>query len=193
MSATGAGPSAGPRVAETGDSVASDAAAVDAAASTWWIPVSVLACFSFLLHFLWEMLQVPLYADMARMAHWSGIVVCAKATAGDVVIALAAYATAAGFARTWHWRASRAHVATYLAMGVIITVVLEGLNVYLWHRWAYAPAMPLVLGIGVSPLLQWVIVPPLALWLMQRHVAGRSRRPDHLCVVPARSLSLTRT
>lgn len=187
MSATGVGTSAGTRVAATGDAVARDALA-----STWWIPVSVLACFSFLLHFLWEMLQVPLYADMARMAHWSGIVVCAKATAGDVVIALAAYATAAGFARTWHWRASRPHVATYLAMGVTITVVLEGLNVYVWHRWTYAPAMPLVIGIGVSPLLQWVIVPPLALWLMQRHVAGRRRPPDHPCVVPAASLSLPR-
>lgn len=169
------------------------AAPCDAVAGSSWVPVSVLAAFSFLLHFLWEMLQVPLYADMARMAHWPGIVVCAKATAGDVVIAVAAYATAAGCARTWRWRASRGYVATYLAVGVAITVVLEALNVYVWHRWAYATAMPLLLGIGVSPLLQWAIVPPLALWLMQRHVAGRRRRPDHPCVVPAASLSLTRT
>lgn len=182
------------RVADPGTSAGTrNAATGDAVASNWWVPVSVLASFSFLLHFLWEMLQVPLYADMARMAHWSGILVCAKATAGDGVIALAAYATGAGCARTWHWRASRGHVATYLAVGVAITVVLEGLNVYVWRRWAYAPAMPLVLGIGVSPLLQWAIVPPLALWLMKRHVAGRSRRPDHPCVVPAASLSLTRT
>lgn len=188
MSATGVGPSAGARVAATGDAVA-----LDALASTWWMPMSVLACFSFLLHFLWEMLQVPLYAEMACMAHWSGIVVCAKATGGDVLIALAAYATAAAFMHTWHWRASRAHVATYVAVGVAVTVVLEGLHVYVWHRWAYAPAMPLLLGNGVSPLLQWAIVPPLALWLMQRHLAGRSRPPDHLFVVPAASLSLTRT
>lgn len=188
MRAADPGTSAGTRVAATGDAVASDAVA-----NTWWMPMSVLACFSFLLHFLWEMAQVPLYAGMARMAHWSGILVCAKATAGDVVIALAAYATAAGCARTWHWRASRGHVAMYLAVGVAITVVLEGLNVYVWHRWAYAAAMPLVLGIGVSPLLQWAIAPPLALWLMQRHVAGRYRRPDHPFVVPEASLSLTRT
>ena len=168
MSATDEGSNAGTRSAAT----RRVAAPSGAMAGNWWVPVMVLASFSFLLHFLWEMLQVPLHAGMAGMAHWSGVVVCAKATAGDVAIALAAYVTAAGFARARHWRASRVRVATYLAVGVAITLVLEWLNVYVWHRWAYSTAMPLVLGIGISPLLQWVIVPPLALWLMQRHVAA---------------------
>jgi len=105
-----------------------------ATAVRWWVPVMALASFSFLLHFLWATLQVPLYADMDSMAHWSGVVACAKATA----------------------------------------------------------AMPLVLGIGVSPLLQWTIIPPLAPWLMQRHVAGGSRRPGHTPVAHVPSLSLTR-
>ncbi|GMV09893.1 MAG: hypothetical protein AMXMBFR55_16270 [Gemmatimonadota bacterium] len=117
---TGTRDAATPQVAALGDAVASN----------WWVPVLVLASFSFLLHFLGEMLQGPLYAGMASMAHWLGIVVCAKATAGDVAIALTAYTTAAGSARAWHWHASRALVAIYVAVGVAITVLLEGLNVY---------------------------------------------------------------
>ena len=175
------------------DGVMSSLTALDrATAVRWWVPVMALASFSFLLHFLWATLQVPLYADMASMAHWSGVVACAKATAGDVAIALAAYTAVAARARMWHWHASRVRVATYLAAGVAITILLEGLNIHVWHRWAYAAAMPLVLGIGVSPLLQWTIIPPLALWLMQRHVAGGSRRPGHTPVAHVPSLSLTR-
>lgn len=163
----------------------------DATVSDWWLPVLMLASFAFLLHFVWEMLQVPLYAGMATMAHWAGVVTCVKATAGDVVIALSAYATAAGIGRGWHWYrdTSPKRIAIYLVAGVAITVILEGLNVYVWHRWSYSPAMPLILGIGVSPLLQWVIVPPLALWLMQRHIAGRSRRLDAMRAAHVPSLS----
>lgn len=67
MSTTDAGANAGTRIAAPGDAVASN----------WWVPVRVLASFSFLLHFLWEMLQVRLYAGTASMAHWSGVVLCA--------------------------------------------------------------------------------------------------------------------
>lgn len=184
--------SAGTRESSCNEVMSSPIARDRATAVRWWVPMMALASFSFLLHFLWELLQVPLYADMASLSHWSGVVVCAKATAGDVAIALTAYATVAAFGRTWHWQASRIRVATYLAAGLAITVLLEVLNVYVWHRWTYAPAMPLVLGIGASPLLQWSIVPPLALWLMQRHVAGGSRLLGDAPVLPTPSLSPTR-
>lgn len=184
--------SGGTRESSGTEAMASPAARDRAAAVPWWVPMSALASFSFLLHLLWEVLQVPLYTDMASMPHWPGVVVCVKATAGDVLIALTAYATVAAFRRTWHWRASRIRVATYLAVGLAITVLLEALNVYVWHRWAYATSMPLVLGIGVTPLLQWSIVPSLALWLTQRHVAGGSRPLGDTPVLPAPSFSPTR-
>ncbi len=47
---------------------------------------------------------------------------------------------------------------------------LEFVNVYWLGRWAYAERMPLVLGVGVTPLLQWVLVPPLPLWLARRYL-----------------------
>lgn len=186
-----AGP-AGPSSSACDTQMTSSTAHGRATAVHWWVPAMALASFSFLLHFLWEMLQVPLYADMASMAHWSGVVVCAKATAGDVAIALTAYATVAAFWRTWHWRDSCSHTATYLATGIAITVLFEWLNVYVWQSWAYATAMPLVFGIGVGPLLQWVIVPPLARWLMQRHIAGDHRMRAYATITHAPSLSRPR-
>ena len=146
----------------------------------WWMPIMALALYSFLLHFVWEMLQFPLYVSPAASAHQLGIRMCLRATFGDVAIALSAYIVVAGWTQTWCWRASRVRVAMYLVVGLAITVLLEVLNVHVWHRWAYAAAMPTLLGVGVSPLLQWIIVPLLALWLTQRRVAAKSGRPQPL-------------
>lgn len=55
-------------------------------------------------------------------------------------------------------------MASAVLLGIIYTIISEWLNVAIWHRWAYAPAMPVlpVLGTGVSPLVQWLVVPTLA-------------------------------
>ena len=146
----------------------------DVADKKWWQPWSALTLFFFLLHFLWEMLQVPLYEGMASAPHWQAIRVCFTATVGDVAIALIAYLSVAIGAddRQWLARPSAMRVASYVAVGLAITVVLEFLNVYVWRRWGYASAMPLVLGFGVSPLVQWIAVPVMALWLARRHMAS---------------------
>ena len=56
------------------------------------LPETPVALFSFLLHFVWEFLQVPTYAGMAEMAHWQGIKFCTAATIGDVGFAIQAAA-----------------------------------------------------------------------------------------------------
>ena len=58
----------------------------------------------------------------------------------------------------------------YLAVGLVVTLVFEVVNVYVAHRWSYASAMPLVLGIGLSPIAQWLIVPTVTLVLARRYV-----------------------
>lgn len=138
----------------------------------WWALLPAFALFSFLLHFVWEMLQIPLYAGMAEARHLDATLLCLQATFGDVVIALCAYIVVAASARAWHWRPTSARMATYLIVGLVITVVMEMLNVHVWKRWSFGPAMPMVFGMSVSPLLQWIIIPPLALWLTRRHVRG---------------------
>lgn len=142
--------------------------------------MAAVAGFSFGAHFVWEFLHAPLYQGLAEGTHWDGIKCCLLATAGDVVIAVVAYGGVAVAGRDAWWlrsvdgarsdhRPRRATVA-YLAIGLVITVVVEMLSVDVWGRWAYGPAMPTLLGIGVSPLLQWIVVPLLVLWLARRHL-----------------------
>ncbi len=139
-------------------------------------PELVLALFAFLLHFAWELVQVPLYADMATAAHADATLVCLKATLGDVAMALVAYWGAAVWMRDrrWLFGPTPAALAIYLLIGLLLTVVFELLATGPLERWRYGAAMPVVpgLGVGLSPLMQWVLIPPFALWLARRHMAG---------------------
>jgi len=56
-------------------------------------------------------------------------------------------------------------VFTAIALGAAYTVFSEWLNVEIRRSWSYAASMPVVpfLGTGLTPLLQWLIVPGLAL------------------------------
>lgn len=139
----------------------------------WWQPWTALALFSFGLHYVWETLHVSLYDGVAQQSHAAGVVCCLRAAAGDVMIALVSYGTVAALTRNRLWLADPrlSTVGGYVGAGLVITVAMELLSTGAWGRWTYAPAMPTVFGVGVSPLLQWLVLPPVALWLARRHLA----------------------
>jgi len=94
------------------------------------------------------------------------------------VITLASYGGVA-FAvrsRAWMTHPRVGHIAAYLAIGLAVTIALEYLNVYGLGRWTYSATMPRVLGIGLAPLAQWIIVPIVILWFVRRYLR---REPFH--------------
>jgi hypothetical protein len=140
-------------------------------------PWAALAGFAFLVHFVWEMWQAPFYRTMLQASHASGVATCTIATLGDAAITITAFAAAA---RRENTRQVLAHpppgaLAVYFATGLVITVALEWLNVGVLRRWSYAADMPTVLGIGMTPLLQWIVLPRLVLWLAGRHLCSPRR------------------
>ena len=139
----------------------------------WYQPWAALATFSALLNFLWEMVVMPAYEARSTSAAGVGIAMCLLATLGDVGITLGSYAVAASITtRRWLCRQTVASFATYLAVGLVLTIAFEYVNVYVLHRWSYAPRMQVVAGFGVLPLLQWLVLPPIVLWLARRHGAS---------------------
>jgi hypothetical protein len=139
-------------------------------------PWAAVAGFGFLVHFVWEMWQAPMYRTMVEASHVAAVRVCTFATLGDAVIQVLAFGAAAIAAgsRTWLARPSRGPMTVYLIAGLLITAALEWVNVHVLQRWTYADHMPVVLGIGVAPLLQWLVVPPIVLWLAKRHLGFRT-------------------
>lgn len=138
------------------------------------IPELNVAFFSFLLHFVWEMWQVPFFADMPSTAHWSGVAICTRATLGDSLMAVAAFWAGSAPRRTrwWFLSARRRELWLYLGTGLALTVAFEWLATGPLDRWAYGPEMPRLpwIGTGLLPLLQWLFVPPVALWLTARQL-----------------------
>ncbi len=139
-------------------------------------PEIPLAGFGFLLHFAWEMMQVPWFDGMLEASHGTVVWLCTRATFGDVLILVVAFWAGSAAVRQRQWLIPGLLVPALvtIAMGVLITVVFEWLATGMLDRWSYADNMPVVpgVGIGLTPLLQWLILPPLALWLARRHILG---------------------
>jgi hypothetical protein len=136
-----------------------------------------LVVFALLLNLPWELLQAPLFEGMADAPHSTVIRACLQATLGDAVIMMLAHAAVAAITRRRHWvlAPSWRDLAVFSAVGVAITAVIEWLATrgHWAQTWVYSSAMPVIPGleIGLSPLLQWVILPPIAVWFVRRQSA----------------------
>lgn len=139
-------------------------------------PECHVVLFTFLLNVPWEFLQVPLYLGMPSMPHWAAVKACMQAAAGDAVIGLVAYGVVALWQRRrgWLWRYGHRECTAFVLTALMITVGLEWHATVIAQRWSYAPMMPTLpwLGTGLTPLLQWLVLPPLILWISSRHFIG---------------------
>lgn len=137
--------------------------------SDWLTALRRYAIALFLLNGVWEALQLPLYtlwreADAPKLAY--SVFHC---TLGDVAIGVLAIAFAILILGNSAWPRER-YVPVALAAigaGLVYTIYSEWLNVSVLKSWAYSDAMPQAFGIGLGPVLQWLILPAVALWRLK--------------------------
>ncbi len=113
---------------------------------------------------LWEALQLPLYGIWTKAKAGEIAFDVLHCTLGDVLIAAASLAVAMILVGSVELTRKPVLVATIaIPAGLIYTIFSEWLNVSVRGNWSYAPEMPLLPGsdIGLTPLLQWAIVPTL--------------------------------
>jgi hypothetical protein len=141
------------------------------------LPEFNVALFALLLNYPWEFLQVPLFQDMPTADHWDAIVLCSRAAGGDALIALLGFWVVAltWRCRDWMLRPRVGQVVAFALVGIVVTVGFEWHATVIAQRWAYAPHMPVIplLGTGLSPVLQWTLLPPLVVWLVKRQIGKR--------------------
>ena len=137
----------------------------------------VWSALAFAFNVAWEIAQVRLYtlwleADRASIAR--ALLHC---TLGDVVIALGGFALAGIVLRRFDWPMARpvAGGAIAIAGAMAFTVWSEWYNVYRIGGWGYTPAMPTIYGIGLSPMLQWLFIPPAVVLAYRRFCRAKSR------------------
>jgi len=145
-----------------------------------WLPAfrRYLAA-TLLLDLAWEFAQMPLYtvwSESWRAVAFAGL----HCLGGDLLIAASCLWLSLIVLADARWPAARFDrvAAATFALGIGYTVFSEWLNVHVRRSWAYTDLMPLVppLGTGLAPLLQWIVVPAVALWAAGRRTpAGASR------------------
>jgi hypothetical protein len=140
-------------------------------------PELALASFAFLLNFPWEIIQSPLFEGMASMPHGDALRYCTRAAFGDAGIMLVAFwivAAASSRGRGWMLISGIMPIAIFTIIGVLITTAIEVLATSgRWlEGWTYSAAMPVLWGtnVGLVPVLQWIILPPVAVLLARRQL-----------------------
>ena len=135
------------------------------------------AALAFALHLAWEIAQVRLYTIWSTADGMSIAWALLHCSLGDVLIALVMFALAGIALRRVNWPASRPYTGGAIVVigAMAFTVWSEWYNVYRVGNWGYAASMPVIFGIGLSPLLQWLIVPPVMV-VAYRIILSKSSR-----------------
>jgi hypothetical protein len=143
---------------------------------------------AFVLNLTWEIAQVRLYMIWAAADGMSVAWALLHCSLGDVVIALAMFALAGIVLWRADWPASRPWTGGVIVVigAIAFTAWSEWYNVYRVGNWGYTASMPMIFGIGLFPLLQWLILPPVMVGayrtlgpvLFGRH-SSRSPIPTH--------------
>ena len=141
------------------------------AANSWRGAAKILVLFG-ALNLLWELAQLPLYdiwyeASLGEIAF--AVLHC---TAGDLLIginsAIVALLLAAVLYRSTHppvWAIG----LIFVLIATAYTIYSEWLNVFMRKSWSYSELMPTIppLETGLSPLLQWIILPAVTIWIVE--------------------------
>ena len=140
--------------------------------ASWLSVLRRYAVWTVLAHLIWEVLHLPLYTIWREESLWVNGFAVLHCTAGDLLIAGAALALALVVSGTSEWPVHRFGRVVFVAtlIGVGYTIYSEWLNTEIRAAWAYTDAKPVVpgLGTGLTPLGQWMLLPPLGMWIARR-------------------------
>lgn len=120
---------------------------------------------------VWEIAHAPLYTLWAEARPGTIAYGIAHCTIGDAMIGTAALCVALtlnGAGKRAQWP-QPGIVALLIVSAVAYTLLSEHINLA-QGDWAYAEAMPVVpwLGVGLTPVLQWILVPLVVWWWSNR-------------------------
>jgi hypothetical protein len=126
----------------------------------------------------WEAVQLPLYTIWTEGTFGEMAFAVVHCTGGDVLIGGFSVLAALLCFGNSRWPAERYGVvaAAAIATAVAVTIYSEWRNVDVLGNWAYSERMPTlpVIGTGLSPLAQWIVIPVAAFWWSRRARSVRS-------------------
>ncbi len=147
--------------------------ATEPATDGWLTALRSYLLFVIPANIIWEIAHLPLYTIWREPLRRQAFAVfhCAL---GDALIATATLVIAVIVVGSATWPADlrkfqRVAVAT-IVMAVGYTIYSEWLNISVRRGWSYSSLMPKLpwIGTGLSPLLQWIVIPSIGFVLARR-------------------------
>ena len=139
--------------------------------------VFTVTVLSFLLNFIWELIQIPLYKNSSYdIVH---IAFCALASLADAIMVLLLYFGFAFVFRNQFW------IQHLKWQRIIIVILIGGIGAVLAEirhltlgNWAYAGSMPIIpiINVGISPVLQFMLLPLLTYLLSFYYLKSRRQK-----------------
>lgn len=119
---------------------------------------------------------MPLFVYPVEVSLSAMNIECAKASVGDALITVFAFWVVAIIKNSRHWimKPSLTTLGIFLIPGMVITIIFEALATGTLYRWQYAESMPTLplLGTGLSPVLQWLILPLISVFIVKRQLGS---------------------
>ncbi len=152
--------------------------------------VGLWSALAFVLNLIWEIAHVRLYTIWGAGDGVSVAWAVFHCSLGDVLIALTMFALAGIALRRADWPAWRPWTGGVIVVigAIAFTVWSEWYNVYRAGNWGYMASMPMIFGIGLSPLLQWLILPPVMVGAYRKLAPVLSRRCSAPSAMPTRQI-----
>ena len=141
-------------------------AATHASGRSWISAIRRYIVFMAGANLVWEFAQLPLYTIWLTGTPEELAFAALHCTGGDILIALSTLmgALAIWAPADWPARGRIAVVMATVVLGLGYTIFSEWLNIEVRQAWAYRAWMPVIpiINTGLSPLLQWLIIPVAA-------------------------------
>ncbi len=135
----------------------------------------VFATSVFLLNFFWESWHaVYLYQGHAGQSFFDFTIkdylaLITYVSVIDALMLAAVFLISAAIWRDLKWFAglNLLKAAGFILLALAFAIFIEIKGVYIMRQWSYSDLMPVVFGLGLSPLLQLPITGLISLWLIK--------------------------
>ncbi|MFQ5684130.1 MAG: hypothetical protein ACE5HC_12750 [Candidatus Binatia bacterium] len=136
------------------------------------LPEFYLLMYAFLLNLLWEAVQAPLFVFEQQASQFllgGCLLFCSLV---DGLMTLTAYWVLSAIYRDRYWFVIRKvkYLWSFVGVALVLAVGSEYTAVHYRNLWEYSSLMPVipVVQLGLTPVLQWLFLPPLVVIFMRR-------------------------
>ena len=142
--------------------------------------VVIIFALAFIFNFVWEVLQMPLYmGGSLNIAH---VAFCALASVADAIMVLLIYFCFALIYKNplWFQNLTLPRILLLMFTGAIGAILAEIRHLSAGN-WSYNTSMPIlpIVDVGLSPVLQFMLLPPLIYYLSYRMKKDRSNQKSN--------------